>query len=344
MSESSGFSWSRLVSELSDGDGHAIQSAGAIVKVRAGDDVFHEGEESDRMYVVLRGEIELIFGGVRRGKIVKDGDILGELSLLLGRRRRSATARAVSDLRLLVLDQSALDSLLKDNPKLLVGMLRNVATYLVESESQLIEDLQKKCAELDQSLDFLRRTQRDLELQELLAETDELTGLYNRRCLNNEMPHLLRRASQEGCALAFLMLDLDDLKGINDRHGHLCGDGVLKHVARLIKDAVRRSDLPCRIGGDEFVVVLTGLAPEDARRRASEIQACIEGTSFDWQAGALTVSVSIGATTYGPGDSAVSLMERADRRLYAAKAAGRRSISWDDGPPRQPLSLPPPMT
>lgn len=330
MSDHSGYSWGRLLQSLSDADGQAIHAAGAILKLKRGAFLFREGEDSDSMYVILKGKIQLAFEGVRHEKLLEQGAVIGELSLLLGRRRRSATAVAAEDTRLLMLDQGAVRSLLEDNPKLLVGMLRSIASYLLESERELIDELQRKTAQLAQTLDFLRRTQRDLELQEMLAETDELTGLYNRRCLGNQLPELMRRATEGGGALSMLALDVDDLKGVNDRHGHAAGDAVLRHVAYLLREAVRRADLPCRVGGDEFILLLADMTGPQARRRAEDIQRAVARSPSPVDDGDVRISLSIGGAVYRAGESASSFLERADRSLYAVKAGGKGRVGFDD--------------
>ena len=174
--------------------------------------------------------------------------------------------------------------------------------------------------------DFLRN---NLDYSLELAVTDQLTGLHNRRYMTGQLGALVNRAVRGGDPVAALMIDIDHFKKINDNFGHDVGDVVLREFAVRLASNVRAIDLPCRHGGEEFVVIMpdTGLA--DAHHVAERIRRHVAGSPFrvPQTAEPLTVTISIGvAATTGPGDSAEGLLKRADEALYAAKAAGRNMV------------------
>ncbi|WP_246105010.1 GGDEF domain-containing protein [Rhodoligotrophos appendicifer] len=130
-----------------------------------------------------------------------------------------------------------------------------------------------------------------------------------------------------GGAMSVLMLDLDKFKLINDTHGHLAGDAVLKKVAARCKAAVRESDVFARIGGEEFVALLPGTDEVGAIVLAEKLRSIIEGLKIKTEAETLRVTGSIGVASVAPNDRSISsALNRADRALYAAKDAGRNRV------------------
>ena len=158
-----------------------------------------------------------------------------------------------------------------------------------------------------------------------LADLDALTGLHNRRHFHETLAREVVRAHRYARKLALVVFDLDDFKEVNDRIGHLAGDGVLSEAAVRMRAVVRSADVPCRVGGDEFAVIMPESALEDAEQLFTRIQTVISSRAIG-QAGRLRLSAGL-AELRGDDDS-VSLFERADRALYAAKEAGKgRSIA-----------------
>jgi diguanylate cyclase (GGDEF)-like protein len=150
-----------------------------------------------------------------------------------------------------------------------------------------------------------------------LAILDPLTGLYNRRYSEEHLRKEIISAERRGDPLIVLLLDLDNFKGINDRFGHLAGDLVLKEFARRLAKAVRGSDIPVRLGGDEFLVILPECPPENIDVVLFRLK------DFDLQIGQdrVTVSSSRGWAQYETAESAEDLIRRADEALYAHKTA-----------------------
>jgi len=162
-----------------------------------------------------------------------------------------------------------------------------------------------------------------------LAVTDQLTGLHNRRYMSGQLDALVKRAGLGGDPVAALLIDIDHFKKINDGFGHDVGDEVLREFAVRLASNVRAIDLPCRFGGEEFVVVMPDTSLDDARRIAERIRLHVAGSPFRVMNGAelLTVTISIGvAATIGAGDSPELLLKRADEAVYEAKSSGRNKV------------------
>jgi two-component system cell cycle response regulator len=183
----------------------------------------------------------------------------------------------------------------------------------------------------------------------VMAVTDPLTGLYNRRYANNHLESLITRHQpgnqppgkqpNGGHGLAAMMLDLDRFKSINDNHGHGAGDEVLRAFARRLRENVRGIDLVSRIGGEEFLVVMPDILPENAQRVAERVRSAVEETGFSLKdvpgplpdsldaPVSLDVTVSIGLAFHWPDETGSALLGRADAALYASKNHGRNKVT-----------------
>jgi diguanylate cyclase (GGDEF)-like protein len=153
-----------------------------------------------------------------------------------------------------------------------------------------------------------------------LADLDGLTGLHNRRYFHETLARECARAHRYARRLSLMVFDIDDFKDVNDRIGHLAGDAVLAEAAARVREVVRTADIPCRVGGDEFAVVLPESSIEMADQLFVRIQNAISGRPVG-QAGRLKVSA--GVAELHPEDDSVSFFERADEALYRAKEAGK---------------------
>jgi len=187
---------------------------------------------------------------------------------------------------------------------------------------------------------------------EELANRDHLTGTNNRRAITGRLDLAIKAAQEEGDLFSIAMLDLDHFKQLNDQYGHLSGDAVLKDFVHRVEEQLRRNDFindqngeplegqaaagekagpdPLgRFGGEEFLVVLPGTEAEGARQAAERIRDAVERKPFEAGESEIPVTVSIGVAQWEPGDTAESLLRRADRSLYKAKADGRnRVVVW----------------
>jgi len=156
-----------------------------------------------------------------------------------------------------------------------------------------------------------------------LADLDALTGLHNRRYFHETLSREVARAHRYDRQLALVVLDLDDFKAINDRIGHLTGDAVIAESADRVRDVVRSADIACRVGGDEFAVILPESTLADADQLYRRLQAAVSARPIG-QAGPL--SFSAGVAELKPEDDPTTFFERADEALYAAKERGKAQV------------------
>ncbi|RII76002.1 sensor domain-containing diguanylate cyclase [Pseudomonas monteilii] len=159
-----------------------------------------------------------------------------------------------------------------------------------------------------------------------LSVTDSLTGIHNRRYFQERLKVELERAQRDGLALAVIMLDIDHFKHINDRFGHAVGDRVLRSLCQRIGQRLRRTDVFCRLGGEEFMVLCPGSDAEQARLLALELWHGLRNVPVN---GVGKVTASFGVAGWRPGEGADALLLRADAGVYAAKQAGRDRVEGE---------------
>ena len=185
------------------------------------------------------------------------------------------------------------------------------------------------------TLKFVWTDELEARYQMKLAEgalQDALTGLYNRRHLEERLASEVAAAQRHARPISLLVCDVDHFKAVNDQHGHLAGDEVLKMVAFVLRGAVRREDVLARYGGEEFVVIARETALEGASALAERIRRAVERSRCAWQGQDLGVTVSVGvsvwtgATELVAGRGERELFEAADRALYLAKEGGRNRV------------------
>jgi diguanylate cyclase (GGDEF)-like protein len=162
-----------------------------------------------------------------------------------------------------------------------------------------------------------------------LADLDALTTLHNRRFFHETLGHEVARAARYGRGLALVVFDVDDFKAINDRVGHLAGDALLAEIGERVRSVVRSADVPCRVGGDEFAVILPEATIGDAEQLYRRLQFAVSsrpGATND------RLHLSAGIAELEADDTAISLFERADEALYRAKGAGKgRAVAAEPG-------------
>lgn len=160
-----------------------------------------------------------------------------------------------------------------------------------------------------------------------LANTDPLTGLPNRARFTEVFELELKRVNRENSRMSLALFDLDRFKRINDAYGHDCGDAVLKKVAELFHQRLRATDWVCRIGGEEFCVILAGVGESQAAVIAEDIRARIEAMSLVYDGEEIKTTISAGVAELDPAaPSLADLYTEADKRLYQAKARGRNRV------------------
>ena len=156
---------------------------------------------------------------------------------------------------------------------------------------------------------------------------DALTGCFTRHHALDVIDAELRRARRSQTPVSVIMFDLDHFKDVNDRYGHLCGDAVLNTVGKRMREVLRGSDLKCRYGGEEFLVLLPETPLHGARRVAETLRREISERPIPWSGEGLTVTASFGLAQTMPGEVNVQAMiSRADQALYRAKDDGRNCV------------------
>jgi diguanylate cyclase (GGDEF)-like protein len=192
-------------------------------------------------------------------------------------------------------------------------------------EEVVLPDLEELASRAGPAIDNARRFQEARQL----ADLDGLTGLYNRRTFHETLAREVARAHRYDRRLALVLVDLDDFKTINDRIGHLAGDAVLADAAERMREVVRSADVPCRIGGDEFAVILPEASLVDGQGLFARIQATMRSRPLSH---GVNLGLSAGIAELRPNDDSLVLFERADAALYRAKDAGKGTSVAEERP------------
>jgi diguanylate cyclase (GGDEF)-like protein len=179
--------------------------------------------------------------------------------------------------------------------------------------------------------DVTEKTRVEEKLK-LLADTDDLTGLWNRRHFMERAEYEIAQALRHGRPLCLIQLDIDHFKKINDTHGHAAGDRALKFLASSLKEQLRSTDTIGRIGGEEFVILLPNTGPQSAYDVAEKMRTFFEYNRVDFDGKMLSITISMGITSLTPEIRHIDvLLRQADQACYAAKAEGRnRTILWNE--------------
>lgn len=166
------------------------------------------------------------------------------------------------------------------------------------------------------------------QMFKVLSERDEATGLLNKRSFNSALMKEAGKATRYTREFSIMLIDADNLKQVNDKHGHKAGDKLIMMLANTIQECMRTSDIVARYGGDEFVALLPETGIEKAMEAAERIRSAVENTSFDMHGNRISSTVSIGIAGYPTdADDAQVLIERVDSALYESKKRGRNRVS-----------------
>lgn len=187
-----------------------------------------------------------------------------------------------------------------------------------ESELQSLESVADICATSIQNAHYVERVKQ-------LAYIDGLTGIFNRRFFELRITEELERARRYGTGMAVIMADIDEFKKLNDEFGHLLGDEVLRQVSSLFHQQLRKIDVVCRYGGEEFAILLTQTNTQQAATIADKLRRMVEGYQFPGVPRTVTISAGVAAFP-GHGKGRDELIRAADNGLYAAKQAGRNRV------------------
>ena len=155
---------------------------------------------------------------------------------------------------------------------------------------------------------------------------DPLTGLPNRAAWSERLDHEISQWQQQGNTLLLAMLDLDHFKRINDNYGHLAGDKVLKIIAGVLRKRLRGTDFIARFGGEEFVLLMPATEAVAGAKLLEKLRGFIEACPFHFKGEPVTITLSIGLSTFKAGEHSDLVLKRADQALYRAKHAGRNQV------------------
>lgn len=273
-----------------------------------GEVLIEQGKPNRVMYMILSGRLSVHLD-TRDAEPVAHldaGETVGELSVI-DNAPASAFVRAAAPSRLLVVGEAVFWDLVQASHDFAINLLFSLGQRLRANNSTVSTNI---------------RLQREFKKN---ASVDALTGLYNRRWLDDALPRFVRRYGRSGEPLCVVMLDIDHFKSINDRHGHPTGDRVLASVAATLRQCLRPGDMVARYGGEEFLLILPNVDLEAARGVAERIRAAVSELAIEELP---RVTVSLGGALLEPGATADAVVAAADKALYASKATGRNRVTF----------------
>lgn len=274
--------------------------------LQTGDVLLEPGENNEKLYLILEGTVQIKLTMDDIISVVGKGDCIGELSALDGK-PAGAYVIAEEPCHLLAISRDTLWKLV-DTTHVVAKNLLHIMSGRVRSNNET----------LNESLHL----QRSYEER---ARVDALTGLYNRRWLDEMLPRYVERAQRSDRCLGVMMLDVDNFKHYNDSLGHQAGDQALRVTAATIRDFIRPMDVGVRYGGEEFVVLVPEAEPGLVQTIAERIRLAVEQqcvTSIDGKP-MPSITISIGVTNLQKGQDGEAMIAVADRALYQAKDRGR---------------------
>ncbi len=316
------------VAVLSADECELFARAGNARPMMAGEKLFARGEAGTSMFVVVEGAVALDFGDDLIAKRLGPGEFFGELGLLIGDHARSASATAAADGVLLELQHEEFMNLVERDARLVSYFLRRAIMRVVLNEHNLINRLRRRNQELQAALDSLRVTAHRLNQSEELNRTDELTELYNRRGLSLYLEQGRNNGGFHGFGL--LLIDCDRFKNVNDVYGHLAGDRVLQSVANIMRSLAGSHDVACRLGGDEFCLLLKVADRDEMLRYADFVVTTARALQQMQPSPPLICSLSVGACLIDPERDWNDWYAQADKGLYRAKRGGGDRVEWQD--------------
>ncbi|MCK5461055.1 GGDEF domain-containing protein [Candidatus Gracilibacteria bacterium] len=214
---------------------------------------------------------------------------------------------------------------------------------LEEKDMAEIADQKKKILALEQQLEKTQNRVQELlentrwtadEHEDIVkvltkkSENDPLTGLANREKMRYFLDDEIAKFERYGQSLSLIELDLDHFKKINDTHGHLAGDEVLKSISETIKKSIRKTDLAVRYGGEEFIIVLPNTSGEESKNFAERLRKNIEQNMVNFGNKTIKVTASLGVAELKKGETEKNLLCKADKALYSSKGNGRNQINY----------------
>ncbi len=284
-----------------------------IATLAAGQVLLTMGAPNAVLYMILSGRMSVhLDGGPQSEPVahIEAGQTVGELSVL-DARPASAYVVAETETRLLVVDHGVFWNLVDASHDFAINLLMLLAERLRANNTTVATNI---------------RLQREFKRN---AMVDALTGLHNRRWMDDALPRFVARFARNGQPLTLLMMDIDHFKKVNDTFGHPAGDAVLVTVAHTLRTAVRPTDHLVRYGGEEFTVILPETGPRAAHGVAERLRSAVKHAAIKDATGKLLpgVTISIGGAHLTADGTAEGLLSEADKALYSSKQDGRDRVT-----------------
>jgi diguanylate cyclase (GGDEF)-like protein len=276
-----------------------------------GDVLLNHGQTNRYMYMILSGRLSVHLEDTASEPVamLEAGETVGELSVM-DATPASAFVVAATPARLLVVDEGVFWNLVNASHDFAINLLLSLARRLRANNSTVTSNI---------------KLQREYKRNAMI---DGLTGLYNRRWIDEAMPRFTSRYGRSGAPLSVLMIDVDHFKKFNDTFGHAVGDKVLVVVGRTLRENLRPTDLVARYGGEEFLVILPDTNVEAGMHCAERIRQAMAAAQLDDVDTRITIS--IGGACLKKAETMAALLARADEALYASKHGGRDRVTYSD--------------
>lgn len=274
-----------------------------------GDVLLHLGQPNSFMYMILSGRLAVHLEDTHTEPVavLEAGETVGELSVM-DDSPASAFVIAATATRLLVVDEPAFWNLVNASHDFAVNLLLSLARRLRANNNAVTSNI---------------KLQREYKRNAMI---DGLTGLYNRRWIDDALPRFVTRYGRGGQPLGVLMIDIDHFKQFNDTYGHAVGDKVLTTVAHALREHLRPTDLVARYGGEEFLAILPDTNLDAGRVVAERVRQAVAAARLEDIDARITIS--IGGACLDSTEGMADFLARADDALYASKHAGRNRVTY----------------
>ncbi|MFC1670261.1 diguanylate cyclase [Spirochaetota bacterium] len=307
-----------ILSSLSKNEINKIINYFNTVNIKKGEILFEQGDEGNAMYIVKEGKIistiKLPDGKEQQVAEFGRGDFFGDMSII-EQAPRSATCKATDHSSLFEIDEGEFFGLMDLNPNIAIKIMHkmlNIITSRLRNANDFVVDM------VNWGEDARTR-----------AITDPMTGVYNRRYLDDSIDDFFKTAKKKNEPLSVVMIDLDYFRQINDNYGHDIGDKAIIEIVGVLKNNTREKDIIARYGGDEFTILLPETSHNDGRQVAQNICKKVANLDMlkDFDGPVKNLSLSMGMASFPKNAKSLkTLRAKADKALYNAKENGRNQV------------------